>query len=203
MKDEILVSHESENNNNEKNYPQSDDASASVSIANKNMIDDMKNAFMKINKDIDSSITKEEIVYFLDKHSPLGTFNKKVCDKILINLFPENQETILVQDFIAGFSGIITEMKQVIKESENRLKKEIDRKDLLIQKCDENKEEKMINDVAENAKFTISFKEVEFMTVENFENNNFFIKLSLEGRETHTTDSFNSEKQCINQSFEL
>ena len=61
----------------------------------------------------------------------------------------------------------------------------------------------MINDVAENAKFTISFKEVEFMTVEKFKNNNFFIKLSLEGRETHTTDSFNSEKQCINQSFEL
>lgn len=203
MKDEILVSHESENNSNEKNNPQSDDISSSVSRAIKNVGDDMKNAFMKMNKDINSPITKEEIVTFLDKYSPLGKFNKKVCDKILINLFPEGQETILVQDFIGGFTAIITEMNQVIKESENRLKKEIDRKDMLIQKRDENKEEKMINDAAENAKFTISFKDLEFIRVVNLDNKNFFIKLSLEGRETYTTNSFNIEKQCINQSFEL
>lgn len=203
MKDEILVSHESENDSNEKNNQKIDDISSSVSMAIKNVEDDMKNAFMKMNKDIDSPLTKREIVNFLDKHSTSGKFNEKVCDKILISLFSDGQETILVQDFIAGLTRIITEMNQFIKETENRLKKEVDRKDMLIQKRDENKEVKMINDVAENAKFTISFKDLEFIRIANLDNKNFFFKLSLEGRETYTTNSFNIEKQCINQSFDL
>ena len=98
----------------QRNNPTNDDVS--VSELTKNNIDEMKAAFVEMSKEMDSPLSKEEIVYFLNKNSLNGQFNRQVGDKLLMNLFSENQETISVSDFINGISVIIGEMKQVIRE---------------------------------------------------------------------------------------
>ena len=159
----------------QRNNPTNDDVS--VSELTKNNIDEMKAAFVEMSKEMDSPLSKEEIVYFLNKNSLNGQFNRQVGDKLLMNLFSENQETISVSDFINGISVIIGEMKQVIRESQRKYIKENEKNDELQKKCNEYKDERMNNGISENAKFTISFINVDFKEKKNNEDINLYLKI--------------------------
>lgn len=175
----------------------------SVSELTKNNIDEMKAAFVEMNKEFDSPLTKEEIVYFLNKNSSNRQFNQQVCDKLLMNLFNENQDTILVSDFINGISVIIGEMKQVIRESEKKYMKENEKNDELQKKCNEYKNEKMTNGISDNSKFTISFIDVDFQENDNNDDLNLFLKISMNENENYETSPFNFYNKTINQEFNL
>ena len=185
----------------QRNNPTNDDVS--VSELTKNNIDEMKAAFVEMSKEMDSPLSKEEIVYFLNKNSLNGQFNRQVGDKLLMNLFSENQETISVSDFINGISVIIGEMKQVIRESQKKCIKENEKNDELQKKCNEYKDERMSNGISDNAKFTISFIDVDFQENDNNDDINLFLKISMNENENYETSPFSFYNNTINQEFNL
>ena len=185
----------------QRNNPTNDDVS--VSELTKNNIDEMKAAFVEMSKEMDSPLSKEEIVYFLNKNSLNGQFNRQVGDKLLMNLFSENQETISVSDFINGISVIIGEMKQVIRESQRKYIKENEKNDELQKKCNEYKDERMSNGISDNAKFTISFIDVDFQENDNNDDINLFLKISMNENENYETSPFSFYNNTINQEFIL
>lgn len=199
MKREKLIS--TGDSAKQRNNPTNDDVS--VSELTKNNIDEMKAAFVEMSKEMDSPLSKEEIVYFLNKNSPNGQFNRQVGDKLLMNLFSENQETISVSDFINGISVIIGEMKQVIRESQKKCIKENEKKDELQKKCNEYKDERMSNGISDNAKFTISFIDVDFQENDNNDDINLFLKISMNENENYETSPFSFYNNTINQEFIL
>ena len=185
----------------QRNNPTNDDVS--VSELTKNNIDEMKAAFVEMSKEMDSPLSKAEIVYFLNKNSPNGQFNRQVGDKLLMNLFSENQETISVSDFINGISVIIGEMKQVIRESQKKCIKENEKNDELQKKCNEYKDERMSNGISDNAKFTISFIDVDFQENDNNDDINLYLKISMNENENYETNPFSYYNKKINQEFNL
>ena len=185
----------------QRNNPTNDDVS--VSELTKNNIDEMKAAFVEMSKEMDSPLSKEEIVYFLNKNSLNGQFNRQVGDKLLMNLFSENQETISVSDFINGISVIIGEMKQVIRESQKKCIKENEKNDELQKKCNEYKDERMSNGISDNAKFTISFIDVDFQENDNNDDINLYLKISMNENENYETNPFSYYNKKINQEFNL
>lgn len=199
MKREKLIS--TGDSAKQRNNPTNDDVS--VSELTKNNIDEMKAAFVEMSKEMDSPLSKEEIVYFLNKNSPNGQFNRQVGDKLLMNLFSENQETISVSDFINGISVIIGEMKQVIRESQKKCIKENEKNDELQKKCNEYKDERMSNGISDNAKFTISFIDVDFQENDNNDDINLFLKISMNENENYETSPFSFYNNTINQEFIL
>ena len=199
MKREKLIS--TGDSAKQRNNPTNDDVS--VSELTKNNIDEMKAAFVEMSKEMDSQLSKEEIVYFLNKNSPNGQFNRQVGDKLLMNLFSENQETISVSDFINGISVIIGEMKQVIRESQKKCIKENEKNDELQKKCNEYKDERMSNGISDNAKFTISFIDVDFQENDNNDDINLFLKISMNENENYETSPFSFYNNTINQEFIL
>ena len=199
MKREKLIS--TGDSAKQRNNPTNDDVS--VSELTKNNIDEMKAAFVEMSKEMDSPLSKEEIVYFLNKNSPNGQFNRQVGDKLLMNLFSENQETMSVSDFINGISVIIGEMKQVIRESQKKCIKENEKNDELQKKCNEYKDERMSNGISDNAKFTISFIDVDFQENDNNDDINLFLKISMNENENYETSPFSFYNNTINQEFIL
>ena len=199
MKREKLIS--TGDSAKQRNNPTNDDVS--VSELTKNNIDEMKAAFVEMSKEMDSPLSKEEIVYFLNKNSPNGQFNRQVGDKLLMNLFSENQETISVSDFINGISVIIGEMKQVIRESQRKYIKENEKNDELQKKCNEYKDERMSNGISDNAKFTISFIDVDFQENDNNDDINLYLKISMNENENYETNPFSYYNKKINQEFNL
>ena len=199
MKREKLIS--TGDSAKQRNNPTNDDVS--VSELTKNNIDEMKAAFVEMSKEMDSPLSKEEIVYFLNKNSLNGQFNRQVGDKLLMNLFSENQETISVSDFINGISVIIGEMKQVIRESQRKYIKENEKNDELQKKCNEYKDERMSNGISDNAKFTISFIDVDFQENDNNDDINLFLKISMNENENYETNPFSYYNKKINQEFNL
>ena len=185
----------------QRNNPTNDDVS--VSELTKNNIDEMKAAFVEMSKEMDSPLSKEEIVYFLNKNSLNGQFNRQVGDKLLMNLFSENQETISVSDFINGISVIIGEMKQVRRESQRKYIKENEKNDELQKKCNEYKDERMNNGISDNAKFTISFIDVDFQENDNNDDINLYLKISMNENENYETNPFSYYNKKINQEFNL
>ena len=199
MKREKLIS--TGDSAKQSNNPTNDDVS--VSELTKNNIDEMKAAFVEMRKDRDSPLSKEEIVYFLNKNSLNGQFNRQVGDKLLMNLFSENQETISVSDFINGISVIIGEMKQVIRESQRKYIKENEKNDEGQKKCNEYKDERMNNGISDNAKFTISFIDVDFQENDNNDDINLYLKISMNENENYETNPFSYYNKKINQEFNL
>ena len=80
---------------------------------------------------------------------------------------------------------------------------QIKKNDELQKKCNEYKDERMNNGISDNAKFTISFIDVDFQENDNNDDINLYLKISMNENENYETNPFSYYNKKINQEFNL
>ena len=112
-------------NNNDMFSNYKSDSNSQISESMKMHFDVMLNAFSNAGKNVDSVVTKAEIVDLLDSRTKNKRFDRTLINKLFTVIADDNRnDTCLVSVFIKNYIYLEEEMKQNMQKYEQLLAKE-------------------------------------------------------------------------------
>src|SRR5690242_15721488 len=104
--------------------------SESASVSNmdhaKGKVEALKNALLKFDKNMDDQIDKPELFAFLDSNMNGRRFDRQLGEKMFSLLDTDKSGKVSVEEFIKTFIHIEEELKNHIKEMQNKYSYELE-----------------------------------------------------------------------------
>lgn len=150
-------------NNNDMFSNYKSDSNSQISESMKMHFDVMLNAFSNAGKNVDSVVTKAEIVDLLDSRTKNKRFDRTLINKLFTVIADDNRnDTCLVSVFIKNYIYLEEEMKQNMQKYEQLLAKEKVKNEEYADKKDVALRNEVINEegLSEKSTITIMFIEV-------------------------------------------
>ena len=159
----------------------------------KEKIDSMISGFSQAGFNLDSKITEEELIKYLDSRSSTGKFEQALSFKLIQVFGLDKEESISIEDFISGFLQFEEDIKNNYEDLKKKLIEEKEEYNKLIEEMKQNSEKCQdakvfgeITDIDIRRKLK-GIKEIIIEVVFNDKNKEFHFKL---GEKTNTDIKF-------------
>ena len=159
----------------------------------KEKIDSMISGFSQAGFNLDSKITEEELIKYLDSRSSTGKFEQALSFKLIQVFGLDKEESITIEDFISGFLQFEEDIKNNYEDLKQKLIEEKEEYNKLIEEMKQNSEKCQdakvfgeITDIDIRRKLK-GIKEIIIEVVFNDKNKEFHFKL---GEKTNTDIKF-------------
>jgi len=159
----------------------------------KEKIDSMISGFSQAGFNLDSKITEEELIKYLDSRSSTGKFEQALSFKLIQVFCLDKEESISIEDFISGFLQFEEDIKNNYEDLKQKLTVEKEEYNKLIEEMKQNSEKCQdakvfgeITDIDIRRKLK-GIKEIIIEVVFNDKNKEFHFKL---GEKTNTDIEF-------------
>ena len=159
----------------------------------KEKIDSMISGFSQAGFNLDSKITEEELIKYLDSRSSTGKFEQALSFKLIQVFGLDKEESISIEDFISGFLQFEEDIKNNYEDLKQKLIEEKEEYNKLIEEMKQNSEKCQdakvfgeITDIDIRRKLK-GIKEIIIEVVFNDKNKEFHFKL---GEKTNTDIKF-------------
>ena len=159
----------------------------------KEKIDSMISGFSKAGFNLDSKITEEELIKYLDSRSSTGKFEQALSFKLIQVFGLDKEDSISIEDFISGFLQFEEDIKNNYEDLKQKLIEEKEEYNKLIEEMKQNSEKCQdakvfgeITDIDIRRKLK-GIKEIIIEVVFNDKNKEFHFKL---GEKTNTDIKF-------------
>lgn len=169
-----------------------------------NMMENIKKAFDKHDKDLNGEISQNELIEFLDSNTKAGKFDRNLAKNIFSILDIDKNGNISVEEFTKSYVSIVENIKGQIKELEAHYKSEEKNKakfDLQVK----NNINEVLNDeeLGPNSKLMIEIINIEYLK-QLMSYDGIYINIRFGNREESTRAlSISTNELVWQQKFEL
>lgn len=157
--------------------------------------ENMRKAFEQMDKNLDSVLSQEELISFLDSNMKNGQkFDRSLANKIFEALDLDHNGKISVEEFIKNYLMIDNEIKSHSKELQNKYITEKEKHAQIQKLLLENRSE-IINTegISQNAKITIEIYNIEFVKIIDYlKRLSIRIRFDGENKETRLVSNDNN-----------
>ena len=170
-------------------------------------IDILMNAFEELGWDNQKDLTQNEILIFLNNHSPQGEFDTTLAQKLFQILDVDDQNRITVEEFIKGYLQFEADLKKNNDEFNKRFIQEQKNYNNLEEQCRLYKSEKLSPEgFCENAKISVEITDVDIQKeIEGI--SSVIIKViyneEIEEKKLMINNKNNNNNLIVNEKFEF